>query len=192
MRTVVIVGLGALGSHLVLFGRNWEVRFRGIDFDRVEMKNTQSQFHSRMGSGKNKAMALKAALQGMWGLQLDAVSAALGVTNRDVVLKQADLLIDCTDNFKAREIIQEYAVEHGLPCLHCCLSAAGDLARIVWTEHFVPDKEGSEGEATCEDGQNLPFHAMAAAKAAHVVQRYLEKEEKQSWQLTPTSMIRLT
>jgi len=192
MRTVVIVGLGALGSHLTLFGRNWEVHLRGIDFDKVEMKNTQSQFHSRMGSGKNKAMALKAALQGMWGLQMDAHSVKLGTTNQEVMFKHADLVIDCTDNFKAREIIQEYAAKYGLPCLHCCLSAGGDLARIVWTEHFAPDKEDAEGEATCEDGQNLPFHALAAAMTAQIVQRFLKDEVRQSWQLTPFSMNRLT
>lgn len=192
MKTVVIVGMGALGSHLLLFGRNWEVHHRVLDFDRVEMKNTQSQFHSRMGQGKNKAVALKTAMQGMWGLQVDAHSVKLGQTNQEVMFKHADLIIDCTDNFKARDIIQEYAQKHDITCLHCCLSADGTLARIVWTEHFAPDKEDVEGEATCEDGQNLPFHALAAAMAAHIVQRYLEEGEKQSWQLTPTSMVRLT
>lgn len=192
MKTVVIVGLGALGSHLLLFGRNWEVHLRVIDFDRVEMKNTQSQFHTRYGQGKNKAMALQQLMLGMWGLKVDAHSVKIGTTNREVMFKHADLVIDCTDNLEARNNIQEYIKKHDIACLHTCLSADGSLARIVWTEHFVPDKEDVEGGATCEDGQNLPFHALAAAKIAHVVQRYLEKEEKQSWQLTPTSMIRLT
>jgi len=193
MKTVVIVGMGALGSHLLLFGRNWEVRLRMIDFDRVEMKNTLSQFHTRYGQGKNKAMALQQLMLGMWGLKVDAHSVKIGTTNREVMFKHADLIIDCTDNLEARINVIDWVTRNPqIACLHTCLSADGSLARIVWTEHFTPDKEDMVGEATCEDGQNLPFHALAAAKAAHIVQRYLEKGEKQSWQLTPTSMIRLT
>ena len=63
MKKIVIVGVGALGSHLVLLGRNWSARFVVIDDDRVEQKNTQSQFHSRMGVGRNKAQAMQQAEQ---------------------------------------------------------------------------------------------------------------------------------
>jgi molybdopterin/thiamine biosynthesis adenylyltransferase len=192
MKTVVIVGVGALGSHVALLGRNWETHLRVIDFDRVESKNTQSQFHTRMGQGKNKAKALQAAMQGMWGVKLDAHSVMIGSTNREVMFKHADLIIDCTDNFSAREHIQEYVKEHNIPCLHGCLSADGQMARVVWTEDFKPDKEDVEGEATCEDGANLPFHALAGAFIAQLAQRFLEDGTKQSWQLTPFSMQRLT
>lgn len=192
MKTITIVGVGALGSHLVLLGRNWPVYIRVIDFDRVEGKNIQSQFHTKMGSGKNKAKALQAAMQGMWGVKIMALSAKLMSNNRVALLSESDLIIDCTDNFKAREIIQEYCREFNVDCLHGCLSATGDFARVVWTEHFVPDKENVEGEATCEDGQNLPFHALASAMIAQVVQRYLEEGKKQSWQITRYSVNRLT
>jgi molybdopterin/thiamine biosynthesis adenylyltransferase len=189
---VTIVGAGALGSHLVLLARNWQVELGLIDFDRVESKNTQSQFHSLMGMGKNKAMALKAVMVGMWKRQIQAVPTKLMGNNRQQLLTAADLLIDCTDNFKARDIIQEMALELDIPCLHCCLSADGQFARIVWTEHFHPDKEDVDGEATCEDGRNLAFHAMAAAVTAQVIMLYLDDDVKQSWQLTPFSMVRLT
>lgn len=192
MKMVTIVGVGALGSHLVLLGRNWPVNIRVIDFDRVEAKNIQSQFHTKMGSGKNKAKALQAAMQGMFKVQIQAMSTKLMGNNQVPLLSESDLIIDCTDNFKAREIIQEYCADIALPCLHCCLSADGGLARVVWTEHFAPDKEDEEGGATCEDGQNLPFHVQASALAAQIVQRFLEEGVKQSWQITPYSVVRLT
>lgn len=192
MKTITIVGVGALGSHLVLLSRNWKVNVRVVDFDRVESKNTQSQFHTAMGQGKNKAKALQAAMQGMFKKQIQAMSSKLEDNNRIPLLSESDLIIDCTDNFKARTIIQDYCKEYRVDCLHGCLSAAGDLARVVWSEHFVPDQEGEEGEATCEDGQNLPFHVLASAMIAQVVQRYLEEGKKQSWQITPYSVVRLT
>lgn len=196
MKTVTIVGAGALGSHLVLFARNWDVNLRVIDFDRVESKNMQSQFHTKLGHGKGKVLALQAAMMGLFHCRLNPFPVKLVENNSGQLLSDADLVIDCTDNFAARTVIKE-AVEdirdvHGTPeCLHGCLSADGTLARVVWTEHFTADSEGGEGEATCEDGANLPFHAMAGALIANVAQRFLESGEKKSWQLTPSSLIRI-
>jgi len=192
MKAVTIVGAGALGSHLALLARNWDVELRVIDFDKVESKNTQSQFHSKMGLGKNKAKALQQALHGLFGVHIKALTTKVNQHNCGVLLSGADLIVDCTDNYKARDIIQEFVEEHDIPCLHGCLSADGDLARMVWTENFAPDKENPEGDATCEDGRNVAFHAMAGAMLAQVARKFLEEDVKQSWQVTPFTMLRLT
>jgi hypothetical protein len=63
---------------------------------------------------------------------------------------------------------------------------------VVWSEHFVADQEGQPGQATCEDGQNLPFHGLAASLIAQIAKQYLADGTKQSWQLTPFAMVRLT
>ena len=191
MKSIVIVGAGALGSHLVLLARNWKVNICVVDFDRIESKNIQSQFHTNMGQGKNKAKALQQMMQGMFKLRISAFSSKLVRNNQITLLCEKDLIIDCTDNFEARNTIQEFARDFEVDCVHGCLSADGSLGRVVWTEHFKPDKEGTEGEATCEDGQNLPFHALVSAVIAQVVQEYLENGEKKSWQVMPFSMIRL-
>jgi hypothetical protein len=191
MKKVSIIGVGALGSHLLLFARNWEVELGVVDFDRIESKNIQSQFHTKMGQGKNKAKALQQAMHGLFGVKIAAGTAKLADNNAGQVLGAPDLVVDCTDNIAARSIIQTYVEAPVVECLHGCLSADGTLARAVWTEHFTPDKEGGEGEATCEDGANLPFHAMAGALLASVAQRFLETGEKKSWQLTPSSLIRI-
>jgi molybdopterin/thiamine biosynthesis adenylyltransferase len=193
MKTVVIVGVGALGSHVALLGRNWEAHLRVIDFDKVESKNVQAQFHTNMGLGKNKAVALEQAMKGMFKRQLVRLPVKLMGKNVEELLGRSDLVIDCTDNFKARDIIQEYCTgSRKVDCLHCCLSADGQFARIVWTEHFKPDKEDVDGQVTCEDGGFLPFYAQAAAVAVQVAGLYLDLGVKQSWQLTPFSVVRLT
>jgi molybdopterin/thiamine biosynthesis adenylyltransferase len=192
MKNVSLVGAGALGSHFALLARNFEIKLRVIDFDRVEAKNVQSQFHTKMGQGKNKAKALQAALQGMFKCPVSAYPTRLMGKNQVELLGHADLIVDCTDNYKARDIIQEHAQEHGIDCLHGCLSADGTLARVVWTEHFNPDQEDVDGDATCEDGEHLPFHVLAAAMIAQVVQKFLDSGLKQSYQMTPYSVVRLT
>ena len=122
---VTIVGLGALGSHLVLFARNWKASLRIIDFDRVESKNTQSQFHTKMGLRKNKAVALGASMRGLWGSSMDTVPHKLTYQSADSQLGGSDLVIDCTDNLEARKEIQDYCVLMDIACLHGCIWALG-------------------------------------------------------------------
>jgi molybdopterin/thiamine biosynthesis adenylyltransferase len=190
-KQVVFVGAGALGSHTILLARNWKARLTVIDFDRVETKNIQSQFHSELGKGKNKAKAIEGTLQGMFRRPIEALPVKLTKDNTGL-LQHANLVIDCTDNYEARTLLQEYAKLTGTPCLHGCLSADGNLARIIWTENFTPDREDAEGQATCEDGANLAFHAMAGAVVAFVGDLFLRTGLKQSFQLTPSAIIRLT
>ena len=188
MKRVIIVGVGALGSHVLLFARNWDARFVVLDFDRVEMKNVASQMHTRMGLRRNKAQAAQQGMQGMFGLKIDAVPHKLTPDNCRQLLSEADLVIDCTDNIEARNLIRAWA---DAPVLHGTLSADGDFARIVWGEHFTPDAEGTEGAATCEDGEQLPFFALAAAHLAQEAQRFLSEGTKRSFQITPTGVVRL-
>jgi len=191
MRQVTIVGAGALGSHLALFLRNVDCRLMLIDHDRVLAKNVKAQFHTKMGIGRFKVEALRAAFQGMFHLKVDVRPLKLIEGNVEVLLDSADLVIDCTDNIQAREIIQRHCLSAPLPCLHCCLSGDGDFARLVWTEEFDADAEPELGQETCEDGEGLPFYVQAAALAAQVTQLYLNKYVKQCWQATPFSVIRL-
>ena len=190
-KTVVIVGAGALGSHLALFARNWENPLRIVDFDKVEQKNTQAQFHSRMGLRRNKAQALQQGLQGLFGVKVEAVPHKLVKDNVAQLLSGAALVVDCTDNAAARRTIQDYVRANKIPCLHGALSADGSFGRVVWDEHFTADEEGQEGEATCEDGVTLPFFALAAAQVAVVAQKFLEDGARQSFQISPAGAVRL-
>jgi molybdopterin/thiamine biosynthesis adenylyltransferase len=191
MKHVVIVGLGALGSHVMLLARNWKVTFHLIDFDRVEMKNTQAQFHTKMGLRQNKAQALGKTLQGLYGMKVRTVPHKLTKHNVHALLGDVDLVLDCTDNIEARQLIQGFCVETDTACLHGAMSADASFARSVWTEHFVGDAEGHEGEATCEDGENLPLHALYAGVITATAQRFLLDGTKASFQMTPTGFVRL-
>ena len=191
MQKIVIIGAGALGSHLVLLARNWEATLRVVDFDRVEQKNTLAQFHSRMGLRQNKAQALQKAMTGLFGVRLDAVPHRLTDDNAVALLGEAALVLDCTDNAEARRVIQRQVRAEGTPCLHGALSADGTFGRVVWDEHFTADEEGEPGQATCEDGHQLPMFALVAAQLAVAAQRFLDSGQQQSFQISPSGIIRL-
>ncbi len=188
---IVIIGVGALGSHVALLLRNVKHNIKVVDFDKVEQKNTQAQFHTKMGLRRNKAVALAQAMQGMFGITIEAVPHKLELDNAKQVIGRPELLIDCTDNIKTRRLIACYADTQGVPCLHGALSADGTFGRIMWSEEFVADAEGEEGEATCEGGEALPFFALAAAVMAGEVQSFLKTKKKRSFQVTPSGITRL-
>ena len=62
---ITIIGAGALGSHVALLLRNMKQGLTVCDFDRIETKNLQAQFHGKMGLGMNKAVSLGRTFLGM-------------------------------------------------------------------------------------------------------------------------------
>lgn len=189
-RRVVIVGVGALGSHLALFARNLPARLTLVDGDRVERKNVLSQFHTKMALGRNKAQALQQALQGLYEVRVDAVPHRLVPDNAATLLGAADVLVDCVDNAPTRKLMQEFARAHGKACLHGALSADGEYARIMWDAAFTID-QGGDGQATCEDGEHLPFIVRAAAQMAATLQQFLRTGTQVSCHLHAAGMIEI-
>lgn len=198
MKTVTIVGVGALGSHVALLLRN-EANLRVIDFDRVEAKNMLSQFHGKPSGGKLKVESLKSAMQFLWGTKLDTRNTKLEATNVFTLLTGSDLVIDCLDNGPARRLVQQFArgqVAHlpkysdQTPCLHGALAADGAFGRVIWDEHFVID-EGSGGAATCEDGEHLPFIVTVSSLIARSAQVFLKTGKQIGWSVAPTHIERV-
>lgn len=187
---ITIVGVGALGSHVALLLRNERFGLKLIDFDRIESKNTQAQFHTRMSLGQNKAQALDRAFRGMFGITVESMPTKLSKDNYEILLSRSELILDCTDNIDARTLIKTYCLTHKTPTIHGALSADGTFARIIWSEDFTPDAE-SDGQATCEDGEHLPFFCAAASLLAVEAQRFLKTGKRCSWQVTPTGVTRL-
>jgi molybdopterin/thiamine biosynthesis adenylyltransferase len=190
---ITIVGAGALGSHVALFLRNVDPPIKLVDFDKVEMKNTHAQFHTRMGLRKNKGQALAQAFLAMFGRRLEVVPHKVTKDNVAGILRpqNTDLVLDCTDNAKARYLLVDHCTDFAIPCLHGCLSADGTFARIIWSELFVPDAEGEEGEATCEGGEHLPFFAFVAGLMAWEAQSFLSTSKRGNYHVAGSEVLKI-
>jgi predicted ThiF/HesA family dinucleotide-utilizing enzyme len=189
IRNITVVGVGALGSHLVLNLRGDDVRLKIIDFDRVEQKNVQSQFHGRTQVGKLKTESLRQTMQFMFGSKVEAVPHRLTAGNVDVLLGGADLVVDALDNGESRRLVQTYVRAHGVPCVHGALAADGGFGRVTWDEAFVIDDEAVIGAVTCHAGEHLPFVVTVAAYLAVAVKTWLVSGKKMGWQVSPVGAI---
>lgn len=184
MKTITVVGVGALGSHLVPLLRN-EAKFRVVDFDRVEQKNTLSQFHGRNTVGKGKVQAITQVMNFLWGVRIGGTPHKLVADNVDQLLGGSDIIVDCLDNGQARRLVQAYAKRTKTPCLHGALAADGGFGRVVWTKDFQIDDEPAEAAATCEDGAHLPFIVIVSAYMARAIQIFLHDDRKVGFQVFP-------
>lgn len=190
MDRVILVGVGALGSHLALLARNWDATLVLVDFDRVERKNLLAQLHTRLGVGRNKARAMQQTLHGLFGVRVDAVPHRLGPHNIEALLDGATLALDCVDDGPTRRLLADTCVRRGLPCLHGALAADGAYARVQWAPGFVVD-DAAEGAVTCEDGEHLPFVARVAAVMAEAAQRHLDGGPRDDFHVRPAGLERI-
>lgn len=189
-KLVVVVGVGALGSHFVLLLRNMDVQIKVIDFDRVEQRNVASQFHGKPSIGKNKGIALQQSMQFLFNRPIGVTPHKLTQDNVRELLGKADLVVDCLDNGKSRRVVQEFVRASSVPCIHGALAADGSFGRIIWDEQFVIDDEAAAGAKTCEDGEHLPFVVVTAAYLARSAQMFLRDDLKVGFSVHPGGTIR--
>jgi predicted ThiF/HesA family dinucleotide-utilizing enzyme len=190
-KSITVVGVGALGSHLVPLLRNTGSDIAVVDFDRVEQKNVLSQFHPASTVGKKKVASVQQTANFLFGLRVRAIPHKLVEGNAKEILGGSDLVVDCLDNAAGRAIVQGYVRSASIPCLHGALAQDGAFGMSVWDESFKIDSEAGLGAATCEDGAHLPFIALTAAHMARSVQIFLESGKKVGFSISPVSSIAL-
>jgi len=178
VKRVVFCGVGALGSHAAVLCRNLDASLVLVDFDRVESKNLLSQAFVKPSIGKNKADALKAQLLNFYGIKSESFGVRVSEDNVEALLSKADLLVDCFDNAKSREVLSRFARASSRPLVHAGLSADGTFGLVRWDERFTADREDEEGQATCETGEHLPLVACVASTLARVIQDHLASGER--------------
>ena len=114
---VAVVGCGALGSFQAGALARAGIGFlRIIDRDYVELSNLQRQWlfdQCDVEQGLPKAVAAARKIAAI-NSEIDAEPAVADLTpsNIDELLGDADLILDGTDNFETRYLINDYAVSH--------------------------------------------------------------------------------
>ena len=120
---VAIVGCGALGSVVAMTLVRAGVGFlRIIDRDVPELSNLPRQVlfdEADVAAGVPKAAAAAAHLRRInSATKIEPVVADLTPASAAALLGGVDLIVDGTDNFEARFLINEFSCRHGIPWIY--------------------------------------------------------------------------
>jgi len=114
----VIIGAGGLGSaaapYLAAAGIG---KITLIDDDQVDLTNLQRQvMHTYQTIGKNKALSGKHFLEQLnHTVEIIAIPERANAELLNQVLPKASIVLDCTDNYLTRQLINQACVQHRLP-----------------------------------------------------------------------------
>ncbi len=120
---VAIVGCGALGTvQAEILARAGVGLLRIIDRDLVEMSNLQRQFlfseaDAAEGTPKSVAAARRLA-QINSSVTVEPMVADLTSANAAELLEDIDLILDATDNFETRYLINDFSVRENVPWIY--------------------------------------------------------------------------
>ena len=140
---VAIVGCGATGSALAsLLARAGVGRLRIIDRDYVEPSNLQRQSLFDEADAAESIPKAIAACRKIAGFNSQIVAeplvSDLRPENIQQLLAEVDLILDGTDNFETRYLVNDFAVKQALPWIY--VAAVGSYAT---TMNIIP------GETAC-------------------------------------------
>src|SRR5262245_2757364 len=135
--TALVVGCGALGSVIAsTLARAGVGKLRIVDRDFLELNNLQRQVlydEDDVAAGLPKAIAAKNRLVKINStIEIDAVVADVDHTKIERLLEGVACLIDGTDNFETRFLLNDAAVKLDVPWVYGgCLGAEGQSLTIL-------------------------------------------------------------
>ncbi|QDP98746.1 adenylyltransferase/sulfurtransferase MoeZ [Microlunatus elymi] len=135
---VLIIGAGGLGSPALLYLAAAGVGTLGIiDFDTVDESNLQRQvIHGQSDIGKSKAQSAKESIAEVNPL-INVVTHDVRLDNDNVleIFSQYDLILDGTDNFATRYLVNDAAVLLGKPYVWGSIFRFEGQVSVFWEKH---------------------------------------------------------
>ncbi|MCM1490352.1 MAG: HesA/MoeB/ThiF family protein [Muribaculum sp.] len=148
---VLIVGLGGLGTPVALYLAGAGVGRIGLcDPDYVSLSNLQRQvLYIQAQTGMPKVLCARNELRKLnHDVEFEIYSYGLTQENAKEIISQYDLVIDCTDNFETRYLIDDTCHATGIPWVHGAISEfAGEVSVMNHGERprrlsdLYPDRE---------------------------------------------------
>lgn len=187
---VAIIGLGALGTVSANnLARAGVGRIRLIDRDYVELSNLQRQTlydEDDVKGEKPKAIAAYEHLSKVnSSVFLEPVIADVNSSNIEDLIRDCGLVLDCTDNFEIRLLLNEACDQLQIPWIYC-----GAVGGSCMTMNIIPgttpcflcfigDADNLEGGQTCSTAGvlNMATNIAASVQSAEAVKILLGSED---------------
>lgn len=196
---VAVVGLGALGSVSAnLLARAGVGYLKLIDRDYLEINNLQRQIlfdEADLSENLPKAIAAKRKLQRVNSeIKIEAETADLNPETVEELLAGVDLIIDGTDNFETRYLLNDYSLKKKIPWIYggairtegmsyVVLPGDGPCLRCLFGQ--APDPGSIQ---TCDQvGILAPVAHLIASfqtmEAIKILARHFEAVERALWKI---------
>ena len=114
----LIVGAGGLGSPVALYlAASGVGQLTICDFDTVDLTNLQRQIiHTTVSVGMNKAISAQQAIDEINPeIIVNTIAQKSTEAEFQQLIKQADVVIDCSDNFATRYLLNRVCFQHKKP-----------------------------------------------------------------------------
>ncbi len=184
---IYIVGCGTLGSRVA--HNLQEEQLALIDHDVVKKHNLQTQQYTRRDVGTQKVYALLRTLP-----TVRTHNVFLDQTNLEL-LKEAEAVIDCTDNLLTRELLDTYCYNNGIPLIHAAAAKKRGVVGLFINKPCLRcvynNKISLENCRGNEIDEQLA--QLLADKQAALAKQVLQGEEKHALYLAhPTGLEEIT
>jgi len=132
---VLLIGAGGLGSPAAVYLAAAGVGTLGlVDHDVVDRSNLQRQIlHTDARVGMSKVSSARQCLEALNpGVQVKTFEARLDSRNVEEIFSGFDLVVDGSDNFPTRYLVNDACVKLGLPCVHGSVYRFEGQVTVFW------------------------------------------------------------
>jgi adenylyltransferase/sulfurtransferase len=159
--SVLVVGAGGLGSPLALYLAAAGVgRIGLVDFDRVEASNLQRQIlHGTSSVGRSKLESARARIEDLNPeIRLETHETRLSSANALELIRAYDVVVDGTDNFPTRYLVNDACALAGKPNVYGSIfrfegqASVFDAARGPCYRCLFPDPPPPGLVPSCAEG----------------------------------------
>ncbi|MBT9144587.1 MAG: Molybdopterin-synthase adenylyltransferase [candidate division WS2 bacterium] len=186
---IVIVGLGGLGSFFLQYlVRAGIGKITIIDFDTIELSNLQRQILYDEWDVEEGRLKVEVALEKMSRVnrqvELSGFATYLSPQNAEKLLLNHDLILDATDNYPTRYLINDVALKHSIPWIFSAVAGAFGMASVIipgktpCLKEIVLEGVSSEALSCSTAGIISPIIASVAAFSTTQALKYLALGEE--------------
>jgi len=177
---ILLVGCGALGAaHAEMLARAGVGKLRIVDRDFVEFTNLQRQTLFRESDAHDrlpKAVAAKTRIAEINSeIAVEAIIADVNNSNIEALIRDCDLVIDGTDNFQVRYLLNDACVKNGVTWIYgAAVSSYGTTMTIIPGRtpclRCIFDEMPDAGSSPTCDTSGVIMPIIATVSAAQVTE----------------------
>jgi len=177
-KNVMIVGVGGLGCTCANLLARLGINLILVDYDVISLSNLERQIlYGKDDLSKKKVVVAKKKIEQFANITIIDDGIDKNNISRIFSKKNIDLVIDCTDNAKARLLLNRYCKKNNIDWIYS--AAVSNVGAIYFIDNknngpcYECLQQEKEGQTSCEIGVLNSLVVMVASMTANIAVNYL-------------------